>query len=1238
MDRKLIIIFILINLIFSNITSAAKINSTTERENFKNKIILEMRTGRWKSPNDTIQRIQWADTKEGWGVAFVQNVDTKTETPFEEAPKIVLGKQNEDNWIIYFPGETNYASAAAQLPLYLLPKSFFFESQNISFAQSVRNAGKLPWTYNQSRQVTQDRQNRATGGSHTPGSSDEWAWDFGLSTDEAVLASRPGIIAHIYTSTPKNTGCLTCDWTTANRIVIDHEDGTATLYMHLSNKAPPVSLLQRVSAGQIIGYADHTGRSGGTHLHFALQPWNSNWNGAVTGTLWYQHSIESLFDDPNVPGGNPTWPNSYKSGNSGSAPPTSCTTTADQITLYANADFGGACVTLGVGEYANPGALGAVGNDNTRSVRVGSNVQALLCKDDNYNGGCDTFTSDDSNLADNGIGAGTSSVKVQRRGCSNTADQITLYANADFGGACVTLGVGEYANPGSLGAVGNDNTRSVRVGSNVQALLCKDDNYNGGCDTFTSDDSNLADNGIGSGNSSVKVQQRPTAPAIPTLNSPSNGATLPADHDLTFAWNGASGASQYLLEWWGGPYSTMQPCGWSTATSCHIGQIGRGYSYSWHIKARNSAGNESAWSDTWSFSTKLSTPANLQAQEVSCSQINLFWTDNVGGEDGFTIFQNGVAIGQASANSTSYQSTGLNPSTEYSYTIKAFKGANMSDASNTATAVTSACAQPPSAEFDAWPQSGQAPLTVAMHIVSTDNISSCAWDYGDGMNGTSCASLHDHVYTNPGSYTVRLRVAGPGGTDDQERSNYITVLAPACDDPFEPDDDTTKLHDFPVGNTETHTFCQANDQDWVALQATAGAIYRIETLNLALGTDTVLELYQSNNSTPIRVDDDGNGGQASLIVWQPTSTDTYYLKVRDYSGTGDPHHTYDLRITASTAPQPPSNMSAGNATETSVSFNWQDNSQDETGFNVYKWGFNGSSWDFYFLAAVGPNVTTFTDTGLSCSSDYFYNVSAYNAIGESSKAGWIKVSTNSCAPPTAAFDASPQTGNAPLTVTMRNNSAGNYTSCLWEYGDGSTGNACDSIHSHIYTNAGSYTVRLTVAGPGGSNTQTRVNYIVVANAPPAAGLSNGGFELDANGDGRPDGWSTNNNFTTSAAAKHGGSYAGRHFAVNNASYTIVQQVSNLQVGKSYSFKAFVNIPATKDSFTFKLVIKWIDAKGKTLRTDTVKSYTKTTGTSNGGWNQATGSYKAPNGVAKAEVQMVVSSLNATVFVDDITFN
>ncbi len=96
--------------------------------------------------------------------------------------------------------------------------------------------------------------------------------------------------------------------------------------------------------------------------------------------------------------------------------PASCNPTADQVALYANTSYGGACITLGIGEYPNPGSLGSVGNDNTESVRVGSNVQAVLCEHDNYQGRCETFTSDDANLSDNTIGANVvSSVKVQNR-------------------------------------------------------------------------------------------------------------------------------------------------------------------------------------------------------------------------------------------------------------------------------------------------------------------------------------------------------------------------------------------------------------------------------------------------------------------------------------------------------------------------------------------------------------------------------------------------------------------------------------------------------------------------------------------------------------------------------------------------------------------------------------------------------------------------------------------------------
>jgi len=82
---------------------------------------------------------------------------------------------------------------------------------------------------------------------------------------------------------------------------------------------------------------------------------------------------------------------------------------------------------------------------------------------------------------------------------------------------------------------------------------------------------------------------------------------------------------------------------------------------------------------------------------------------------------------------------------------------------------------PPSANFDAWPQTGIAPLTSTMHIVDTSNISSCSWNYGDGQTGTSCASTHDHIYNNAGTYTVSLSVSGPGGSDSMTRTNYIVA-------------------------------------------------------------------------------------------------------------------------------------------------------------------------------------------------------------------------------------------------------------------------------------------------------------------------------------------------------------------------------------------------------------------------------------------------------------------------------
>src|SRR4030095_310063 len=72
----------------------------------------------------------------------------------------------------------------------------------------------------------------------------------------------------------------------------------------------------------------------------------------------------------------------------------------------------------------------------------------------------------------------------------------------------------------------------------------------------------------------------------------------------------------------------------------------------------------------------------------------------------------------------------------------------------------------------------------------------------------------------------------------------------------------------------------------------------------------------------------------------------------------------------------------------------------------------------------------------------------------------------------------------PLTVNFSNTSTGSITSYAWTFGDGGTSTAASPNHS--YAAGGVYTVSLTVTGPGGSNTQTRTNYVTVTTAAPVA--------------------------------------------------------------------------------------------------------------------------------------------------------
>ncbi len=119
-------------------------------------------------------------------------------------------------------------------------------------------------------------------------------------------------------------------------------------------------------------------------------------------------------------------------------------------------------------------------------------------------------------------------------------------------------------------------------------------------------------------------------PGKPILVEPNNGSILPKDTDVTLRWNNADNATQYKVELWGGPYDRMTPCNWQSATSCHIGTMWPGTMY-WHVKARNANGQESEWSETWSFTIQEPPPTSPPVPErptLASPANGSSWTQN----------------------------------------------------------------------------------------------------------------------------------------------------------------------------------------------------------------------------------------------------------------------------------------------------------------------------------------------------------------------------------------------------------------------------------------------------------------------------------------------------------------------------------------------------------------------------------------------------------------------------------
>ena len=319
--------------------------------------------------------------------------------------------------------------------------------------------------------------------------------------------------------------------------------------------------------------------------------------------------------------------------------------------------------------------------------------------------------------------------------------------------------------------------------------------------------------------------------------------------------------------------------------------------------------------------------------------------------------------------------------------------------------------------FSSDKTSGIAPLLVSFTNGSTGSYTSLSWNFGDG--GTSTSTNPTHNYTTGDIYTVSLTASGPGGSDTETKTNYITVYSPVV----------ASFNSTPNSGVAplTVNFTNTSTGSYTNLSWSFGDG----------GTSTATNpnhVYTSSGTYPVVLTASGPGGTS-----QATSTINVYVPA-----------------VASFSVAPTSGIAPLSVTFTNTS----------TG------DFSSSFWDF-----GDGSTSSEIDPVHNYSSSGFFTVSltVTGLGGTDSEVKTDHISVFS--PSEAQFSGSPTSGIAPLSVSFTNQSSGDFTSQSWTFGDGASSELFNPVHE--YVTSGTYTVSLSVDGPGGPDQETKTNYITV---------------------------------------------------------------------------------------------------------------------------------------------------------------
>ncbi len=406
-----------------------------------------------------------------------------------------------------------------------------------------------------------------------------------------------------------------------------------------------------------------------------------------------------------------------------------------------------------------------------------------------------------------------------------------------------------------------------------------------------------------------------------------------------------------------------------------------GNSYTYRVLARNLAGRSVPSGTATTTTIVPNAPSALLATTQSNTRIDLAWTDGSSDETGFYIerCQGGgcssfAIVDSVAAGVVAYQNTGLTGQQSYSYRIRAYNAAGPSTPSNTASATTNLPAIPTGLLATAT-------STTQVQLAWTDNatdetsydVQRCAGGGCTNFATITTTAANAVGFTDTGlsastTYRYQVRAVNGAGSSDFSNTAQTTTAVPA---------DPTGANAVPTSTTTATVSWEDNADNEVGYQvercqgAGCSGFALVGTVGASVAT------YND----------------AGLSAGQD-----YSYRIRAINAVGNSGYSNTATI-STVLPAAPSNLTAQTLSSTEILLAWDDNSTNESGFEVQRCQ-GGACTDFAPVDTVVANTTGYDDAGLPPNTTFRYRVRAVNGAGVSAFTAIASASTDVPADPT----------------------------------------------------------------------------------------------------------------------------------------------------------------------------------------------------------------------------------------------